>query len=42
MSLVPITADKAVVLVVLMNDVSCLTGRDAIVGFSLNKRDMTQ
>lgn len=42
LSLVLIEADKTIVLVVLINDVSSLAGWDAIVGFSLNKRNMTE
>lgn len=42
MSLVLIEADKTIVLVVLVNDISSLAGWDAIVGFSLNKRNITE
>lgn len=42
MSLVPVEADKAIVLVILMNNISCLVVRDAIVGFSLSRRKVKE
>lgn len=42
MSLVPVEADKAIVLVILMNNISRLVVRDAIVGFSLSKRQVKE
>lgn len=40
MSLVLVQADKAVVLVVLVDHISCLVGWYAIVGFSLDRGKM--
>lgn len=42
MSLVPVEADKAIVLVILMNNISCLVVRDAIVGFNLSRRKVKE